>query len=82
MGAMHVLTVVHIVVLESKIGARPQSHVSATTRTARNVTVTKTGGGMLSTTLEEGLKDDAIGAKIRALRLQKKMGLRLSLSFA
>ena len=30
---------------------------------------------MLSATLEEGLKDYAIGAKIRALRLKKKMGL-------
>src|SRR6478672_2236427 len=30
---------------------------------------------MLSVTLEEGLKDYAIGAKIRALRLKKKMGL-------
>jgi hypothetical protein len=37
---------------------------------------------MLSATLEAGLSDYAIGAKIRALRLQKKMGLRLSLSFA
>ena len=30
---------------------------------------------MLSATLEEGLNDYAIGAKIRALRLKKKMGL-------
>jgi transcriptional regulator with XRE-family HTH domain len=30
---------------------------------------------MLSATLEEGLKDYAIGAKIRVLRLKKKMGL-------
>jgi transcriptional regulator with XRE-family HTH domain len=30
---------------------------------------------MLSATLEEGLKDYAIGEKIRALRLKKKMGL-------
>src|SRR6188508_807597 len=30
---------------------------------------------MLSATLEEGLSDYAIGAKIRALRLKKKMGL-------
>src|SRR4029079_3038942 len=30
---------------------------------------------MLSATLEAGLKDYAIGAKIRALRLKKKMGL-------
>ena len=30
---------------------------------------------MLSTTLQEGLKDYAIGEKIRALRLKKKMGL-------
>ena len=30
---------------------------------------------MLSATLEEGLRDYAIGAKIRALRLKKKMGL-------
>jgi transcriptional regulator with XRE-family HTH domain len=30
---------------------------------------------MLSATLEDGLKDYAIGAKIRALRLKKKMGL-------
>jgi len=30
---------------------------------------------MLSTTLQEGLSEYAIGAKIRALRLKKKMGL-------
>jgi transcriptional regulator with XRE-family HTH domain len=30
---------------------------------------------MLSATLDEGLRDYAIGAKIRALRLKKKMGL-------
>src|SRR4026207_1858518 len=30
---------------------------------------------MLSTTLEKGLSEYAIGAKIRALRLKKKMGL-------
>ena len=30
---------------------------------------------MLSATLEAGLSDYAIGAKIRALRLKKKMGL-------
>src|SRR6185503_6584153 len=30
---------------------------------------------MLSATLEEGLSEYAIGAKIRALRLKKKMGL-------
>ena len=30
---------------------------------------------MLSATLEEGLGDYAIGAKIRTLRLKKKMGL-------
>jgi len=30
---------------------------------------------MLSATLDEGLKDYAIGAKIRVLRLKKKMGL-------
>ena len=30
---------------------------------------------MLSATLEEGLRDYGIGAKVRALRLKKKMGL-------
>ena len=30
---------------------------------------------MLSTTLEEGLKAYAIGPKIRAIRLKRKMGL-------
>src|SRR5687767_6623918 len=30
---------------------------------------------MLSETLQEGLKDYGIGAKVRALRLKKKMGL-------
>src|SRR6185436_12071365 len=39
-GAMRVLTVVHINLLCSKIKAQPQSHVNATTRTPRNVTVT------------------------------------------
>ena len=71
----HVLTVVHIYLLYSKIRVRSQSHVNATTRTARNVTVTTTEGGMLSATLEAGLSDYAIGAKIYALRLKKKMGL-------
>src|SRR5580765_2334176 len=37
-GAEHVLTVVHICLRYSKINAQPQSHVSAATRTARNVT--------------------------------------------
>src|SRR4029453_12327477 len=37
---MDVLTVVHIHLLYSKISAQLQSHVNATTRTPRNVTVT------------------------------------------
>src|SRR6476620_11199149 len=39
-GAVHVLTVVQISLRDSKIDARLQSHVSAATRPARNVTVT------------------------------------------
>jgi transcriptional regulator with XRE-family HTH domain len=35
----------------------------------------KTGGAMLSSTLQDGLKEYAIGEKIRSLRLKKKMGL-------
>src|SRR6187401_2819067 len=35
----------------------------------------KPGGAMLSATLKDGLNEYAIGAKIRALRLKKKMGL-------
>src|SRR3954468_10113009 len=35
----------------------------------------KTGGSVLSKTLNDGLSGYGIGAKIRALRLKKKMGL-------
>ena len=73
---MHVLTVVHTYLLYSKIDARPQSHVNATTRTARTCDChDKLEAECCRQRCEAGLSDYAIGGKIRALRLKKKMGL-------
>src|SRR5688500_7921597 len=52
------------------------SRVNGTTNRRRNVPhVQKQETGMLSATLQEGLTGYSIGAKIRSLRLKKKMGL-------
>lgn len=49
--------------------------MSARTNQGRNVTVEKREVVMLSKTLQDGLADYAIGARIRAIRLRKKIGL-------
>ena len=72
---MHVLTVVHTYLLYSKIDARPQSHVNATTRTARNVTVTTNWRGNAVGNTGSRAQRLCDRREIRALRLKKKMGL-------
>jgi transcriptional regulator with XRE-family HTH domain len=49
--------------------------VNLTTQTVRNVNDSQREDAMLSKTLQDGLNDYGIGAKIRALRLKKKIGL-------
>jgi len=60
---------------KSKINQAAQSRVNHTTQTARNVNYSQREDAMLSKTLQDGLNDYGIGAKIRALRLKKKIGL-------
>src|SRR5690349_12190 len=70
------LTLVQIILLVSKIEPATKSRVTEVTVLAGNVTDVQNGGdSMLSATLREGLTEYAIGEKLRALRLRKKMGL-------
>jgi len=53
-----------------------ENHVNLTTQTMENVSHSQNRGEpMLSKTLQDGLNDYRIGAKIRALRLKKKIAL-------
>ena len=52
-----------------------KSRVSVTTKTRGNVTDAQIEEPVLSKTLQNGLNDYAIGPRIRALRLKKKIGL-------
>ena len=70
------LNIMQINLHEIKIRPFAESRVSVTTKPPRNLNCQeKREGAMLSTTLQDGLNDYEIGAKIRALRLKKKMGL-------
>ena len=62
--------------LKSKIHVLTESRVSVTTKVALNVNDGKTReADVLAKTLQDGLNDDAIGVKLRTLRLKKKIGL-------
>ena len=60
--------------LTVKKHAKVQSRVSLTTQTAHNVNHSQTRGADALEDPAERLKDYGIGARIRALRLKKKIG--------